>query len=377
MALYRMLTESIEPLPATTFAALGVLERADLQRLLRTNIEVIDDDLLVIAEEFAEWDDSRRRIDLLAVDRDANLVVIELKRDDDGGRMELQALRYAAMVSSMTYERAVEVYQGFLDAHGLSESADEHLRDFLAGDDPIGDGFGRDVRIVLVAADFSKELTTSVLWLNDRDLDIRCVRLKPYALSGETVIDAQQIIPLPEALEYQVRVREKAISQRESARAGKAPTGYGFMNAGEGKDEGRSWDDCRNHGFMSAGGGQRYVEGVRKLRVGDRLFAYLSGHGYVGLGEVIAEAVPEDEFVPPGQDRRLVDLPRRARANRAQHPDPAFGEWYAAVRWINAVEREQAVLKNKFRRGTIERIRQPDLVAELLTHFGTPGDTDP
>ncbi len=53
---------------------------------------MIAPDLLVVSEEFGEWDDSRRRIDLLAIDRDANLVVIELKRTEDGGHMELQAI---------------------------------------------------------------------------------------------------------------------------------------------------------------------------------------------------------------------------------------------------------------------------------------------
>lgn len=50
------------------------------------------------------------------------------------------------------------------------------------------------------AADFSKEITTSVLWLNDQGLDIRCVRLKPYRDNdGNVLIDVQQLIPLPEA----------------------------------------------------------------------------------------------------------------------------------------------------------------------------------
>ncbi|HEX6985418.1 MAG TPA: DUF4268 domain-containing protein, partial [Planctomycetaceae bacterium] len=51
------------------------------------------------------------------------------------------------------------------------------------------------------------------LWLNERGLDIRCVRMKPYAYDGRLLIDVQQVIPLPEAEEYQVRIRAK--EQRE------------------------------------------------------------------------------------------------------------------------------------------------------------------
>ena len=98
MPIYELTKDSIAPLPPATFAELGISERTDLQRLLRDNIEVIAPNTLVISEEFSSWEDSRRRIDLLAIDKEANIVVIELKRTEDGGHMELQGVRYAAMV---------------------------------------------------------------------------------------------------------------------------------------------------------------------------------------------------------------------------------------------------------------------------------------
>ena len=57
------------------------------------------------------------------IDKAGNLVVIELKRDEDGAHMELQAIRYAAMVSTMTFERAVEVYAAHLIGEGLKREA--------------------------------------------------------------------------------------------------------------------------------------------------------------------------------------------------------------------------------------------------------------
>ena len=106
MPLYEMTPDAFRPISQASFADLKVRERDDLQRLLRTQIDVLGDDLYVLTEEFGDWDDSRRRIDLLAIDPQANLVVIELKRTNDGGHMELQAIRYASMVSAMTFERA-------------------------------------------------------------------------------------------------------------------------------------------------------------------------------------------------------------------------------------------------------------------------------
>ena len=209
MPIYEITQSEIRKLGETTFSAAGIKERSDLQRLLRSNIDVVSPDTLVVVEEFGEWEDSRRRIDLLGIDRDANLVVIELKRTEDGGHMELQAIRYAAMVSTLTFEKVVDVYAGHLRRIGKDLDARTSILEFLDWEEEDEDLFAQDVRIVLASAEFSKELTTAVIWLNDHGLDIRCVRMQPYDDSGRTLVDVQQVIPLPEAAAYQVQVREK------------------------------------------------------------------------------------------------------------------------------------------------------------------------
>lgn len=214
MAIYEITNKSLRKIEATSFSKASVRERTDLQRLLRSQIDIVSPDTLIIAEEFGEWEDSRRRIDLLGIDQDAKLVVIELKRNDDGEEMDLQAIRYAAMVSTMTFEKAIEVYTTFLAKHDPQRDARKSLLDFLSWEEPDEDRFAQDVRMVLASADFSKELTTAVMWLNEQGLDIRCIRMKPYHDSGRILVDVQQAIPLPEAADYQVKLREKAGRQR-------------------------------------------------------------------------------------------------------------------------------------------------------------------
>ena len=210
MPLYEMTPDSFRAITQTSFVDLKIRERDDIQRLLRSQIDVLGDELYVLSEEFGDWDDCRRRIDLLAIDPQANLVVIELKRTNDGGHMELQAIRYASMVSAMTFEKAVAIHGMFLARMGDSaEDAQSRILAFLGWDDPDEESFAPDVRIILAAEDFGKELTTAVLWLRERNIDIRCVRLRPYQDGESTFVDVQQIIPLPEANEYQVQLREK------------------------------------------------------------------------------------------------------------------------------------------------------------------------
>lgn len=233
VAIYELKVDRIEALRATSFREEGLNERQDLQRLLRGQIQIVDRNVMVLAEEFGRWDDSKRRIDLLGLDRDARLVVIELKRTEDGGHMELQALRYAAMVSRMTFEQAVDAHARWLAAKGDDAEAERAILDFLGWSEPDEERFGQEVRIVLVSADFSKELTTSVLWLNERDLDVRCVRIRPYSDGGRVLIDVQQVIPLPEAGEYVVQVREKERRERRSRESGRDYTRYDVIIDGQ------------------------------------------------------------------------------------------------------------------------------------------------
>lgn len=220
VVLFEMTDEKITHVRATTFAEEQIMERHDLQRLLCEQIDVVDEDVLIVAEEFSDFTDVHRRIDLLGVDHDGRLVVIELKRTTGGGHMELQALRYAALVSTMKFDRLVTTYERYLASvePAAVEEARQRLLEWIndaEADEPV---LSRDVRIVLVSAGFDPEITTTVLWLNDvHGLDLRCVRVTPYRHKGLLLLDVQPIIPLPEAEELTVTLRERQASVRRAA----------------------------------------------------------------------------------------------------------------------------------------------------------------
>ena len=209
MPLYQVNAGRLTALPPTTFVAEKVMERKDLQQLLLADISALGDELMVIGEEFCDWEDSKRRIDLLCLDKKANLVVVEIKRTEDGGHMELQAIRYAAMVANMTLDRAIVSYARLLEGDDAKERATREVLDFLEADSVDEIELTGDVRIVLVSGNFSSELTTAVIWLNKRNLDITCIRFQPYKLGDNMLIDVAQIIPLPETADYEVKAREQ------------------------------------------------------------------------------------------------------------------------------------------------------------------------
>jgi hypothetical protein len=64
-------------------------------------------------------------------------------------------------------------------------------------------------------------------------MDIRCFRLIPYAIDDKVLLDIQQVLPLPEAADYQVRLRRKDVARERARSAGRDFTRYHIAIDGE------------------------------------------------------------------------------------------------------------------------------------------------
>ena len=198
------------------FSDLGLREREHLQEWLAHMPEALGEELLVIQKEFDGFADTRERLDLLALDREGRLVVIENKLDDSGRDVVWQALKYAAYCSNLTRKDIRAIYQKHLDRSSAGEDADANLRDFLDIED-LDEAVlnpGNEQRLVLVAANFRKEVTAAVLWLLGHGVRTQCFRVVPYSFGEEVFVDLQQIIPTPEAADYMIGMAAKDSEQK-------------------------------------------------------------------------------------------------------------------------------------------------------------------
>lgn len=221
MELYEWKGNDLAPVEKATFET-EKLQEQDLQQALQDAPHVLEKGLFIVAEEYSNWEESGRSIDLLALDSDGRLVVVELKRTLTGNHMDLQAVRYAAMVANMTFAQVVEAHQEYLVGR-RDEDAAKRIRKHLG---ERGDEIASSVpRILLASGDFSSELTTSVLWLNDNGLDITCVRLDLHRTDGGLYLSSSQVIPVPQASDYQVRMRDKTRERRARAAGPKESKG--------------------------------------------------------------------------------------------------------------------------------------------------------
>ena len=68
---------NIVQLSERLFSDLGFRERDHLQEWIAKNPEVLGEELLIIQKEFDGFSDTNERLDLLALDKDGNLIIIE------------------------------------------------------------------------------------------------------------------------------------------------------------------------------------------------------------------------------------------------------------------------------------------------------------
>jgi len=167
--------------------------------------------LLIVQKEFDGFHDTRERLDLLALDKDGNLVIIENKLDDSGRDVVWQALKYASYCSTLKKEQIVEVYQKYLDKYFHGRDAQTLICEFL-GEPDIGEvviNGGNQQRLMFVAAHFRKEVTSTVLWLLSHSIRLQCFKVTPYAMGESLLLNLEQIIPTPEAAEYMIGISQK------------------------------------------------------------------------------------------------------------------------------------------------------------------------
>ncbi|MCY4227693.1 MAG: DUF4268 domain-containing protein [Gammaproteobacteria bacterium] len=214
----------ISPVTATTFDELGLRERDHLQEWLAHEPSALGEELLIIQKEFAGFTDTRERLDLLALDKDGNLVIIENKLDDSGRDVAWQAIKYASYCRSLKKGEIVDIFQQYLDGHvgefndGDDVDASSQICEFMNASDldevRLNPGHGQ--RIIMVARSFRKEVTCAALWLIDYGINIQCHKVTPYSLGEKILISVEQIIPMPEADELMISIRQKEEQEKNT-----------------------------------------------------------------------------------------------------------------------------------------------------------------
>ena len=339
--------------------SLGGMDYEDrLEQIIEDDISIADPTLMVIGRQVTTAYGGQ--IDILAIDGNGSLVVIELKRDRTPRDVVAQALDYGSWVRQMTTEQISATYLDYQRRFGGEQSAksiDEAMREKF---NAIPDELNPSHRLVIVATELDPSTERIVSYLREvYGVEINVVFFRAFQDDGRTYLSRAWLA-------------EPTVLSKE------APTGVDprgewngefYVSFGEGPH--RRWNDAKKYGFVSAGGGEWYVRTLRSLQPGNRIWVSVPGKGYVGVGEVVHEAVRYDHFSVKwnGTDTPFTQLqleaPDACDENHCEH--------CVTVKWVRAVDLEKAVRERGFfgNQNTVAQPRSPkwDFTVARLTQL--------
>ncbi len=197
-------------LNSTNFTTMALSEPYDIEDWIEKTPQVLGEEYLIIGRQYIL--PSGRELDLLAIDKGGSLSIIELKRDNSGTEVEWQAIKYASYCSRFLPEYIFEIYASYLETD--IEEAQTKIETFIEVE---LEKLNENQRIVLVSKEFHSDVISAVLWLRDFEVDIECIRLKPYLTpDNQLIISPEKIIPLPEAKDYVVGKQKKEKEVKKS-----------------------------------------------------------------------------------------------------------------------------------------------------------------
>ena len=196
--LYKLNQESnqLEVIQETTFFENDLKERQHIQEWIRKSPELLGEDLLIIGYEYDKFE-VNERLDLLGLDKEGNLVIIEVKRDNTGGHVDFQALKYASYCARLSPQDILEIYSEYVRIFSQQLDPKEGLMEFLEveNEEELNTILNTSQRIIIVGKEIDKRILSVSTWLYENNIDIKCVTIKPYKIDNQIIIDTNQIIP--------------------------------------------------------------------------------------------------------------------------------------------------------------------------------------
>ncbi len=304
-----------------------------LEELLEKDIGIASPNWMVIGRQVRT--DYGGKIDLLAIDRDANLVAIELKRNKTPREIVAQVLDYGSWVRDLTDDRIADLFIDYQKQKAVDPvSIDKAFKARFGITMP--DELNESHELVVVAAELDAPTERIVRYLGD-NIPINVLFFRVYR-------DDDREYLVRAWLRDPTDVGEGIKEERQKGEwNGEYYVSFGYPH--------EIIRDGQKHGYVAAGGGLWYSRTLQMLEPGSRIWVNVPGKGYVGVAQVTLESQPADEFTITEEDGtkvRLIGATSAGGKLRRASRDPEMADYLVGVKWLKTVDPKKAVHEKGF-----------------------------
>jgi len=343
---------------------------AKLEEILHRDISIVAPNWMIIGRQVRTI--HGKLIDLLCMDRDGNLIVIELKRGMTDREIVSQLLDYGSWVRTLRAEDIAPIFNAYRKKYHSDDRPISIDEAFCArfGVKEMPEELNESHDLVIVGAEFDPSTERIVDYLaSEFDVRINAVFFRVFK---------------DDKREYLARVwlRDPTLPESavETGKAGEATEWNGEYYVSFGHDaNSRNWEDAVKYGFVSGGGGSWYSQTLHMLEPGSRIWVNVPGGvGYVGVGTVEEPMIKVDSFMVAGPDGKRVPItqaPIKGQGISAHCEDAEHAEYLVRVQWIKTLPLDKAISEKGFfgNQNTVARPTTPKwnyTVQRLKERFG-------
>lgn len=309
-----------------------------LEDILDSDVSVASPNWMVIGRQVAT--DYGKYIDLLAIDRDGNIIVLELKRDKTPREVVAQVLDYGSWVKRLKDNDIAQIYENYLKKyHPENEriSIDQAFcKRFNMKEMP--EELNSTHQLVVVASELDDSTERIVNYLAESDVAINAIFFRVFRDDSKEYISR---IWFKDPTSSGIELEELAHEDKWN--------GEFYVSFGHGDN--RRWEDAIKYGFVSAGGGRWYSKTLNYLESGNRIWVNIPGEGYVGVGKVIKPVVRADRFMikqSDGSEMPLAKLPILSKGMFEDVNDDELAEYLVGVQWVKTLPIAEAIKEKGF-----------------------------
>lgn len=236
----------------------------DLQELLSKHIYdlISSNQLMTIFNERPRQEEP----DILALDKDGDLYILELKRWESNQENLLQVLRYGQLYGNSNYEELNEMFKIYLKGKYPEDELYEIHRQYFHLDDSSminKDEFNRKQHFLIVTNGLDLKTVEAIAYWKKNGLNIDAIVYWVFEINGEFFIEFNTYYPIEGLLEYE--------------------SNSFILNTNFSNNEKNTEEMLLEQKAAAYYPGWR--EKISKLQKGDTVFLYKSGAGIVAYGK--------------------------------------------------------------------------------------------